>query len=190
MGQLSHTALNTYLVKNYIFIDIILTTAKFVTELGGVADEVIPEINTVETLLLNIKTVEQIRAETQKIFLGVLAFRDSRSANQYTVMNHQARQYNAEHFPAPELSLQEVADWGSLCPSHFSSVFSRETGETFKEYLPEMRINRAKELLRTTNLKSFEISLQVGYNDPHYFSLVFKKQAGLSPKEFRMQGQP
>ena len=73
--------------------------------------------------------------------------------------------------------------------AHFSAVFSQETGQTFKEYLTEIRIKKAKELLRTTPLKAFEICYQVGYNDPHYFSHVFHKNTGLTPIEFRSQAQ-
>jgi two-component system response regulator YesN len=77
----------------------------------------------------------------------------------------------------------------NLSPCHFSAVFSQETGKTFKEYLTEIRIKKAKELLRTTTLKAFEICYQIGYNDPHYFSHVFRKNTGLTPKEFRLQVQ-
>ena len=89
----------------------------------------------------------------------------------------------------PNLSLNQVAAQVNLSPSHFSVVFSQETGQTFKEYLTEIRINRAKELLRMTTSRSAEISYQVGYNDPHYFSSVFRKNTGLSPTEFRLQAQ-
>jgi two-component system response regulator YesN len=55
--------------------------------------------------------------------------------------------------------------------------------------LTEIRMRKAKELLRSTTLRSFEIADQIGYNDPHYFSYVFRKQTGLSPKEYRLQSQ-
>jgi two-component system response regulator YesN len=66
-------------------------------------------------------------------------------------------------------------------------VFAQETDETFKDYLTRLRIQKAKELLRTTSLKAADISYRVGYNDPHYFSSAFKKNTGFSPVEFRLQ---
>lgn len=186
LRPLSQAALDSYLVKNYIFIDLVLTTAKFVHRLGGVVDQVIPEINSVETLLLNIKTVEQIRVEARKICASALAFRDSQANNHYAAVTQEAKTYISNHFANPDLSLNEVAAHVNLSASHFSAVFSRETGETFKEYLTGVRIEKAKELLKTTGLKTFEIAYQVGYKDPHYFSAVFKKQTGLSPSEFKV----
>ena len=182
---LSESALESYLIKNYIFVDIVLITAKFVHELGGNVDQVIPEINYVETLLMNIKTLAQLREETRRVFFSALAFRDSQAKNQYGNMLHQAKKYIEDHYIDPELSLNNVAAQVNLSPSHFSAVFSRETGETFKEYLTKARIEKAKELLKMTSLKAFEIAYQVGYKDPHYFSTVFKRQTGLSPSEFR-----
>jgi two-component system response regulator YesN len=185
---LSDTALQSYLIKNYIFVDMVLTTARFVHQLGGDVDQVIPAINQVETLLMNIKTLHQLCRETRRVFTAALTFRDSQAQNQYDDVIYQARQYIDRHYADAELSLQDVAALVHLSPSHFSLIFSRETGETFKEYLSGLRLEKAKELLRTTALKSFEIAAQVGYNDPHYFSHVFKKHTGLSPRAFRSRG--
>lgn len=189
LEPLGEAVLQSYLIKNYIFVDIVLTIAKFVHQMGGDVDQVIPEINHVETLLMNIKTLSQLREETRRILGGVLAFRDNQAQNQYGAIIHQARKYIERHYTDADLSLNEVAVQVNLSPSHFSMVFSHQTGETFTEYLTRLKIDKAKELLRTTTLKSFEISYQIGYNDPHYFSHVFKKRTGLSPRNFRVQGK-
>ena len=178
-----------YAVKNYVFVDIVLTTAKFVNELGGNFDQIIPKINDVETLLMNVKTLDQIREETRKIFASTLAFRNNQVRHQHAGMVHQAKAYIDSHYTNPDLSLNEVAAQVNLSPSHFSTVFSQEVGETFTDYLTGQRIDRAKELLRTTNLKCSEIAYQCGYNDSHYFSTIFKKKTGASPQQFRGQSQ-
>jgi len=185
MQPLNEAALQSYLVRNYIFVDIVLMVAKFVHQLGGNVDQVIPEINRVETMLLNVKTPDQLREETRQVFASALAFRDSKPQKQHKPMIHLAKKYIEAHYVDPELSLNEVAEQVNFSPSHLSVVFSRETGMTFKDYLINIRMEKAKELLRTTPLKSFEIASQIGYNDPHYFSYVFKKHTNLSPKQFR-----
>jgi two-component system response regulator YesN len=99
----------------------------------------------------------------------------------------QARQYVERHYMDPNISLNEVAGQVNHSPSHFSAMFSQESGMTFKQYLTEVRIKKAKELLRTTAARTYEIAYRVGYADPHYFSYVFRKQTGLTPSEFRGQ---
>jgi two-component system response regulator YesN len=186
---LGEAALRSYMVKNYLVMDIVLTTAKFVTELGGNIDQIIPDLGTIEAVLAEVKTFEQFREQIQKILIGALVFRDSHASSQHLLMLRTVHDYIDQHYSDPNLSLNEVASQVNLSPSHFSTVFSQETGQTFKEYLTEIRIRKAKELLRSTTLRSFEISDQIGYNDPHYFSYVFRKQTGLSPKEYRLQSQ-
>ena len=186
LNPLSQAALGSYLIKNYIFVDFILTTARFVHKLGGNADQIIPEINNIETLLMHIKTVEQIKTETRKIFAGALAFRDGQ--NQSVLAVNKAKEFINNNYTNPDLSLSEVANYVNLSGNHLSTLFSQETEQTFKEYITSVRIDKAKELLKTTSLKSVEIADRVGYNDPHYFSTVFKKTTGFSPSRFKVHG--
>jgi two-component system response regulator YesN len=187
LHPLSETALRSTVIKNYIFVDMILATARLVDELGGEVDRVIPEMNSMERILSNVQSVEQLREQTYKIISVGLAYRDSHSTGQHAHLIRQTKEYIEHHYANPQLSLNEVAARANLSASHYSAVFSQETHQTFKEYLTEIRINKAKELLRMTALRSADIAYQVGYNDPHYFSSVFKRNTGLSPIEFRSQ---
>jgi two-component system response regulator YesN len=189
LQPLAEAALQSYLVKHYIFVDIVLTTAQFVSNLGGEVDQIIPEIQNVERFLVEVKTIDQVREAIRKIFSAALDFRNSQALHERTKLIHQAKSFIDEHFTDPDLLLNEVAIKVNLSPSHFSVVFSREIGESYKDYLTRLRIGRAKELLRTTNLKCSEIAYRSGYNDPHYFSHVFKKNTGLPPQRFRQQPQ-
>ncbi len=96
-----------------------------------------------------------------------------------------ARSYIDTYYPNPDISLSLVAAQVLLSPTYFSVVFAREVGETFIEYLTNVRIHRAMDLLRTTSLTSSEIAYQIGYHNPRYFYSVFRKVAGLPPNEFR-----
>ncbi len=74
-------------------------------------------------------------------------------------------------------------------PNHFSTIFSQETGQTFVEYLTAVRLEAAKELLRTSDARMSDIAFDVGYQEPHYFSYLFKKHVGMSPREYRSRGE-
>jgi len=75
---LGETAIKSYLIKNYLFMDVVLATAKMVNELGGNIDTLIPELNSIETILSNIKTAEQLKAETGKVLVAAMIFRTAR----------------------------------------------------------------------------------------------------------------
>jgi two-component system response regulator YesN len=177
------------LVKNYLMMNVIVAAGQFVHELGGDIAQVVPDLGATEELLTVIQTVAEMRAPAQKILLGALAFRDSYLNQPYAAMMRQVKQYIAQHYGDPNLSLQEVARQINLSPNHFSMVFGQEAGATFKSYLTEIRMDKARQLLRATTLRPSEIAAQVGYNDSHYFSAVFRKQTGLTPTEFRAQPQ-
>ena len=67
---------------------------------------------------------------------------------------------------------------------NFSTIFKDETGETFTEVLIRTRMEKAKELLENTTLKNYEIAEKVGFSDPHYFGISFKKMTGCTPTEY------
>jgi two-component system, response regulator YesN len=182
---LGEAALRSKVLKDYIMVDIILTAAQFVSNLGGNVDQMIPEIHRGDAILASIHSLDQIRAETKRLFTAAQAFRDSQVNNDRALIVQQAKAYIHEHFIDPGLSLNEVAARVSFSPNHFSAVFSDEAGETFRDYLAKTRVNQAMKLLRTTHLKISEISYQCGYNDPHYFSIIFRKNTGLTPQQFR-----
>jgi len=183
------SAFKSSIVKSYILMDIVVTTARFVKELGGDIDQVVPGLNHIETILSNINTVTQIKEQVQLILVSGLMFRDSRTNSQRAGILQKAKDYIDQHYMDPEMSLNQVAAFVNHSPSHFSAMFSHGTCKTFKEYLTDLRIKKARELLRTTSLRSSEISYQIGYGDPHYFSYIFRKNTGLTPTEFRLQTQ-
>ena len=96
-----------------------------------------------------------------------------------------AIQYLKENYSNGEITIDRVCKMLHISTGYFSALFKRETKLTFVNYLTHIRMEAAKELLRTTNLKSFEIAQKVGYSEPNYFSYCFKKNFGISPSEYR-----
>ncbi len=96
-----------------------------------------------------------------------------------------ARRAIHERFADPEFSLEEASERAGVSKNHLSFEFSRETGETFTEYVARMRVEEAKRLLATTSLLVYQVGERVGYPNVEHFSRVFKKVAGVSPVRFR-----
>ncbi len=101
----------------------------------------------------------------------------------------QAEQYIRENFCDQNISLISVSNHVCMSAAYFSTVFSQTTGQSFISYLTAMRMEKAKELLATTGMKLSDIALEIGYNEPNYFSHVFRKTTGMTPKEYRSQKQ-
>ncbi|MFE5317770.1 helix-turn-helix domain-containing protein [Paenibacillus sp. NPDC056579] len=86
-------------------------------------------------------------------------------------------------------TLYSVAQKVYMTPTYLSSLFKMNTGKTFIDQLTEIRITKAKEMLKCTHLKNYEVAEKVGYKDSRYFSQIFKKKVGLSPSEYRDSAQ-
>ena len=89
------------------------------------------------------------------------------------------------HYMEEDISLNTVANVANVSSNHFSALFSQNMGQTFIEYLTTLRMNKAKELLRCTGMRSSEIAGEIGYKDAHYFSYLFKKTQGMTPSDYR-----
>lgn len=87
-----------------------------------------------------------------------------------------------------DLSMEEVAELIDLSISHFCMLFKQVSGYTFLEYLTKIRMDKAKYILKNSNVKVYQVAPLVGYQDPRYFTQVFKKITGMTPSEFREEG--
>lgn len=133
------------------------------------------------------KTLDEVEAWLKEVVRTVVSAIEG-SRNRLTAEQvRQAVAYIEANYGNDRLSLQDLCRHVLMSTSYFSLVFKQHTGETFVEYLTGVRVGKAKELLRGTSLKLYEIAERVGYKDPNYFSMLFKKHAGLTPKDYRDQ---
>ncbi|HEX2946872.1 MAG TPA: response regulator [Clostridia bacterium] len=96
-----------------------------------------------------------------------------------------AKEFTRNHYHESDLTINRVCGYLHVSPGYFSTIFKRETKSTYLAYLVQLRMDTAKELLRMTELKSFEIAERIGFSDANYFSNSFKKYTGHSPSEYR-----
>lgn len=184
-------ATQSIVVLNYMLMDTLLAATRIVKQCGGDPAKVLPGHLMQEGALLRLsETPEKAQEAGAEIVAAALAFRDAHSFSRYGEVLRKARAYIEENFGRPEITLSDVAGHVALSNNHFCTVFSQEMGRTFTEYLTDVRIDKAKELLRTSAKRTSDIAYAVGYNDPHYFSYLFKKNEGMSPRDFRKKEQP
>lgn len=96
-------------------------------------------------------------------------------------------EYIRNNYADEELSLDNICEVLGVSNSYFSTIFKKETGNSFIGYLTDYRMDRASRLLIETNEKSYIIAKNVGYTDPNYFSYVFKRRFGVSPSKYRTE---
>lgn len=104
------------------------------------------------------------------------------------LMADAAQSYLKEHYAQDDLTLEELCLHLHVSPSHFSSLFKKETKKTFHQYLTEIRMDRALTLLSAGELRTAQVAHEVGLPDPSYFSYCFKKHFGFPPSQARKNG--
>lgn len=130
-------------------------------------------------------TLQSLRVQTE-IFLHAIAADFRKLSSTPSQIVFEAEKILQRDY-AESLTLQSVAMAVHVTPVWLSKLFKKEKRKTFLEYLTEIRIEKAKEMLGDIKYKVYQISFQVGYKDPVHFSKLFKKQVGCTPKEYRRQ---
>ena len=170
------------LALGYLRVAALLAARRIIREAGGNPREELTE----EEIALSLKAEgEEGLRQLYILIQNAISFRDTHRTGYGDSTISKARAYLAQRFSDPNLMLQDAAAEVHLSQSHFSTVFAQETGLTFTQYLTALRIGKAKELLEATELRSSQIAIDVGYNDSHYFSYLFKKNTGMTPSEYR-----
>ncbi len=184
----SHACENSIMFRQYIIMDMYFITANFIDQISkkdeGIKSDVsLQNLQNIHTIIKSYKkTIDFIK----DLFSQAITFRNEIATRKFSDIIGETKEYIHKNYCEEEISLNSAASYVNISPSYLSSVFSQETGQTFVKYLTDLRMNKAKELLMCTNKRSNEISTEVGYKDPHYFSYLFKKIHGCSPLQYRI----
>ena len=176
-------ALESRMFRDYIILNIRFSVEGFLEETG------IPRQDYQEKLEQFHPDVNMTSKEVGSYFQGLLSmameFNKRKNEDQGRSVLSKVVEYIDQHYEQESLSLNEVAEYAEVSASYLSATFSQGMQVTFVEYVTQKRMEKAKKLLRTSTLSTGEVSAQVGFKDPHYFSFVFKKTQGMSPREYR-----
>ncbi len=180
-NKLGENSMKSNMFRQYIVMGMYFNVVYFVEELGFSKDE-IKEFSIADG---DIQSVEGTRKYLVEILSKALELRDNTARKKYNDVVDMVIEYIEAHYGDEELSLNFLASYVNFSPNHLSMLFSQQTGMSFIKYLTDFRMNKAKELLKCTNKRSVDISTEVGYKDPHYFSYCFKKNTGMTPTQYR-----
>ena len=170
--------------RNYVILNVRFSVISFIKGLGCDTNEM-ESADTEEVLAESGKNMESAIAYAKKMISQAIEIRDQNSGNKNRSILRTAVDFIDSHYMDEEISLNTVANVANVSSNHFSALFSQNMGQTFIEYLTTLRMNKAKELLRCTGMRSSEIAGEIGYKDAHYFSYLFKKTQGMTPSDYR-----
>ena len=175
--------------RNYVVLNVRFSVLSFLKKLGCDDSEISGQ--EMENIMDETgKTIEAAVDYCGKILKKAIALRDENAGDQNRSVLKLAVDFIDHNYMDEEISLNKAAHVANVSANHFSALFSQNMGQTFTEYLTDLRMSKAKELLRCTAMRSSEIAGEVGYKDAHYFSYLFKKTQGMTPSEYRkMRGE-
>ena len=166
-----------YKVIQYLKGDALQTSLHFLEELIYLIDNVENEVLNSEDNLLLIDDFGEIREVVDNKIKSHI-----KSSDNYLINN--AIYYLKEHYKE-QISLGRLAEYMELSESYVSRLFNKETGINISSYINSLRITEAKNLLKNTNMKIYEIASETGYSSTTVFHIAFKKSEGITPAEYR-----
>ena len=176
--------LESLVVRNDVTLNVRFSVMSFLKEIGC-DTRTLEQEDTEDVLSESSKSLENAIAYAEKIISQAIALRDQNSGNKNRSILKTAVDFIDSHYMEEDMSLNKAANAANVSANHFSALFSQNMGQTFIEYLTNLRMNKAKEYLRCTSMRSSEIAGEIGYKDAHYFSYLFKKTQGMTPSDYR-----
>lgn len=181
-------AVASRLFRDYLLLNIQFTAQAFIESIGCKQEEFLKTVGAerIHEMVTGPDTMEDY---VRTLLTEALRLRDEKQQTQGKKVLQAALDYIEENYMQTTLNLNEVAQAIGMSPNYFSGLFSQEMKMTFVEYVTNKRMEQAKRLLRESDQSSAQIAATVGYKDAHYFSFVFKKTVGVSPRDWRARTQ-
>lgn len=173
---------------NYIrlyYSDIVFSIINSIKGLNVEIEDVLGDDEKLYEKISEYETYSEMNRWISSMALKFIEYREKNKKTKYSYTIRRAIKYIEENYDDPNLSIKKVSSCVELSESYFSVLFSSEVGENFKDYIINLRVNKAKKLIEETNMKIYEICEEVGYRNVEHFSRIFKKVIGVSPNIFK-----
>lgn len=167
-----------------ICIELVCIAARNVYEFGENFDNIAASRSVILDNIYKTRTIFGLKEYMLSIFLKISDYFSTKYSQKNSKVIEKIRDIINCHY-MNNISISEISKEIYLSPNYISLIFRQETGETITEYLTTVRMEHAKDLLKTTDYKIFEVAEMVGYDNANYFSTVFKKHTGVHPQKFR-----
>lgn len=173
---LGKSNMDSFMFCQYMLINIQVGVMKFVEKMGVEKANIDRTFKDYKQQIAAVSTGEKAAEYIEELIRQAIRMRNERLGKKHSSLITEAKEFIVKNYQEETLSLSDVADQVGLSSSHFSTTFKQETGKSFVEFLTSVRMDKAKEMLCFTDMKASQISYEVGYKDPHYFSYLFKKR--------------
>lgn len=173
------------LFRQYVIMDMSIVIMGTLQEMGYPKEELVNDFGKTEELSQIYTGIEPTKKYIVSCIRKAIEYRDDSVTDKNDDIVQKACKYIDENYSNEDISLNMVSKFVGLSPNHFSTIFAQNMNKTFVEYLTDVRMEQAKILLRTTNMRTSDIAFEVGYHDSHYFSSLFKKNQNMTPREYR-----
>jgi len=165
------------------YFEVLFSVMLYLDEIGATAEDIFKRNVNFYEEIHRCETREELNNWIKNIVNWIAEYlRDKSGVTSRPVT--MAKEFITRNFFDKTLSLHMVSSYVGISENHLSSIFTKQTGQTFTEYVTGLRIEKAKILLKETNLKVYEIAESIGFANAEYFSKLFKKATGKSPNQF------
>ena len=160
---------NSMIFRQYIVMDMFFAASHFLTQITDGREQLGEPFESPEQMQKIVSDLEATVVYIKELFTKVMQVRDAQTTEHNSDVVENAKKYISENYHDEELTLNTVAHEVNVSPNHLSAMFSQKTGQTFVKYLTDVRMHRAKELLKCTSKRSNEICEEVGYSGSSLF---------------------
>jgi len=191
-SNLTTDEMQSVLYRYYVLMDLTNTAIRIIRTFNPDTEPTVltEQFGDLRQVFQSAVSAEEFTELATRICLKTIELRACGNSSHHVTLVRRACEYIEENYSQPDISLTTVAAHVALSPTHFSTIFAQEMSVTFIDHLTNVRMEKVKELLASTDEKVVNIAFSVGYNEPNYLSYLFKKREGLTPKEYRQQKRP